>query len=285
MTIWVVGRGLVGKRLIEEMAKHTWVNTASNNFVIASVAPESIHWLGCGDLVVLCTDGMKSADLVAKIDPLIPVLDMSPTFRGHVDWVYGTPNVHKTRGWSKMRVANPGCMATAAILMLEPLVELCMIDIRASYYLDTVIGYSAGGMKMVKKYEGFDPPTEHIGTLAKTHLHVPEIKYATGITGDVVLAPKVANFFSGIRMQVLIPLVKREDLLEAYEYIYNGTNITVDRSVPNKILGDEWANKSGACIRVFQHGESCLVVCTMDNLKLGAVDNAIANMKWMLGTK
>lgn len=280
--VGVIGGGLIRRMLADRIRLMDTVDVVE---IATSLVLESSGGLVGVDLFILCTDGMKSAEVMAKIDPLIPILDMSPTFRGHVDWVYGTPAVHKTRGWSKMRVANPGCMATAAVLMLEPLVELCMIDIRASYYLDTVVGYSAGGMRMVEKYEDADPPTEHIGTLAKTHPHVPEIQYATGITGDVVLAPKVANFFSGIRMQVLIPLVKREDLLEAYEYIYNGTNITVDRSVPNKILGDEWANKSGACIRVFQHGESCLVVCTMDNLKLGAVDNAIANMKWMLGTK
>lgn len=280
--IWVVGRGLVAQMMSKEL--FAW---AEGRWTVALVnRPELIISIGTRcELVVLC--GVDSTDMIGKIDPSVPVLDMSPTFRGHVDWVYGMLDVHmsRTRGWSKLRVANPGCMATAAILMLEPLVELCMIDIRAAYYLDTVVGYSAGGIKMIEKYEDVDPPSEQVSSLANVHPHVPEIKYATGITGDVVLTPKVGNFYSGIRMQVLIPNAKREELLDAYEYIYNRTGICVDRSVPNKIAGDDWASKKGARINVFQHGSSCLVVCVMDNLRLGAVDNAVANINWMLGTK
>jgi N-acetyl-gamma-glutamyl-phosphate reductase len=241
------------------------------------------------DLVIIAVDFLASADIVAKLPENVKILDISPAFRTTKGWAYGLPEIMGTADICRMRcVANPGCFATSALLLLAPVTYYNDKYRKHDYYLDGVGGFTTGGRKMMEKFIEVKTLSDMVYSLDKEHLHIPEIKYYAGVQGTVIFTPKIADVHSGIRMQTFIPDIDRETLLGIYERFYYGfyeagTNIIVDKAEPNKIAVDEMAHTANAKIRVYQKGTGCLVVCTMDNLGKGAVDSALTNMKLMLG--
>lgn len=97
-----------------------------------------------------------------------------------------------------------------------------------------------------------------------------------------MFTPKVASVPQGIRMQVALFEVTRDEALSVYRKTYAGTNITVDDSCPSRLPVDEWAGKHGACVRVYQQADGCLVVATMDNMGKGSIDSAMDNIALMI---
>jgi N-acetyl-gamma-glutamyl-phosphate reductase len=289
-TVAIIGaRGVVSTMLQAKLADDPEIVVAVVETSLFMLAPNPRMALAGADLVVVCTEEALSREVVAKIDPDMAILDISPAFRCDSEWVYGMSTLMGTNQLinGAKRVANPGCMATAAILILQPLVEEELVGTFDPLYLDAMIGYSAGGRKMIAKYQAGvamkKPPFEIMTSLVEAHPHVGEIKHVTGLRGDVVLAPKIGTYFSGIRMSIMVPRTYAPFLLGMYNFAYAGTDIVVENDNPKKICADEMEGKPGAIIRVYQHGESCLVVCTMDNLFKGAVDTAYENIGLMLG--
>ena len=286
--VCIIGaRGVVSK-LLQAAIDKTQVNLTV--FTPAHAESPQVDFTGI-DLVIVAVDFLGSADIIAKLPDNVKILDISPAFRTTQGWAYGLPEIMGTADISRMRcVANPGCFATSAILLLAPVTYYNDKYRNNDYYLDGVGGFSTGGKKMMDKFIEVETLSDMVYSLDKDHLHIPEIKMYTGVQGTVIFTPKIADVARGIRMQTFIPDIDRETLLGIYERFYYGfyeviTNIIVDKAQPNKIAVDEMANTADARIRVYQKGTGCLVVCTMDNLGKGAVSSAITNMKLMLGIK
>jgi N-acetyl-gamma-glutamyl-phosphate reductase len=250
-----------------------------------AMTPEGAARLAQADLVVLAVLDFASPRIVELLPARTRVLDVSPAFRVDPAWVYGLPELpgQLERIARASRVANPGCFATSAILALAPLVQAKVLAPTAAVYLDAVGGYSTGGSAMESKALADDLPAEAVYSLAKEHRHVPEIQAFSGVIGPLWFTPKIAQFARGIRMQVPLPGVSREAVLNAWSAAYANTSVQVDEQIPAKLPADEWAHRAGACLRAIPQPGGCLAVCSLDNLGKGAVDSAFDNVLLMLG--
>jgi N-acetyl-gamma-glutamyl-phosphate reductase len=277
-------RGLVSRALQHKLAKLPGI--------VLSVVPteeastvEGAQRLAQADLVVLAVQDFASPAIVALLPESARVLDVSPAFRTDRAWVYGLPELpgQAARIAAAQRVANPGCFATSAILLLAPLVRAGLLAPEAALYLDAVGGYSTGGAALESRALAGELAAETVYSLAREHRHVPEIRQFSQVTGPLWFMPKIANFPRGIRMQVPLPGLGRKEVLAAYWDAYAGSAIMVDDTTPSKLTADEWAHRAGACLRVLPQAQGCLAICSLDNLGKGAVDSAYGNLCLMLG--
>lgn len=282
--VTIVGeRGTVSQLLRARLAQDQTIDVrviSTANALVASTLPGSEK----ADLLVLCVLDFASPKLVGKLSSDARVLDVSPEFRTASGWVYGLAELpgQAEAIRSARLVANPGCFATAATLAIAPLVRAKLLSPDAPLYLDAVGGYTTGGAALVEKEASGELPAESVFSLTRPHRHIEEIRKYAGLTGPVWFTPKVARFPRGIRLQVPLFGVDPAQALSAFQNEYRATDIVVETTLPSKIVGNEWAERPGACLRVFPQTEGCLVVCQMDNLGKGAVDSAYQNIKLML---
>lgn len=235
------------------------------------------------DLVILCTQEFQSEMVMKVLSPDKRVIDISPTYRCSADWIYGLPEImDRDTIKQSRRVANPGCFATSAILLFAPLLQHKLIQSHMDFYLDGTGGYTTGGAKLIDAFTLSALEVETAYGLKHEHRHVAEIKHQLKMTGNLCFTPKIVGFATGIRMQTFIPNESRDVLLSAYNAYYEESDIIVSDECESKLCANDWADKPGACIRVYTSGTGCLVVCVMDNLGKGAVDSAISNAKLML---
>jgi N-acetyl-gamma-glutamyl-phosphate reductase len=277
-------RGLVSRALQVRLKKLPGVEVTVVS-TDEAMTPAGAARLAEADIVVLAVLDFASPQIVELLPTETRVLDISPAFRTHPAWVYGLPELpgQKERVATASRVANPGCFATSAILILAPLIQTGILASNAAIYLDAVGGYSTGGSAMESKALAGDLPSEAVYSLAKVHRHIPEIQRFSGATGALWFTPKIAKFPRGIRMQVPLLGVSREAVLAAWKEAYLATSVQVDEQMPGKLPANEWAHRAGACLRSIPQPGGCLAVCSMDNLGKGAVDSAFDNVLLMLG--
>jgi N-acetyl-gamma-glutamylphosphate reductase len=286
--ILIIGTGLVVGKMMQVLDKEIGASVLAKATDYFLEKPETTNWAEF-DMVVVACSLEKTRQVVQLIPDDKKVLDMSPTYRQEAGWSYGMKEIWAgtMHYWLRRhgRIANPGCMATAAQLIMRPMLwdNDGPLDDYDDVYLDTIIGYSAGGNKMVSKHmQSVLPICETVTSLDKEHPQIEEIKAQLRFNGSIVMTPKIGNFYSGIRMQLYVPGSNRDRLIKLYQKHYKGTNIVVDETTPKKIEGDHWANMKGACIHVYNQGAGSLVVCTMDNLVKGATESAMDNIKAML---
>lgn len=275
-------RGAVSQALQTELCGHPKLNVtvvATEAALLQATRP----LLDAADLVVLCVQDFASPAIVAGLPRSLRILDISPSFRTNPDWVYGLPEVSGAGKISAAhRVANPGCFATAAILLLEPLLKAALLDPRAPLYLDAVGGYTTGGHALIEKAQANELAGECAYSLTRAHRHIDEIRHLAKVSGPLWFSPKIANFAQGIRMQIPLFDASADAVHAVLQARYQGTPVRVSAERPNKLPADSWAGQAGACIHVLPQDSGCLAVCLLDNMKKGAVDAARDNIHLML---
>jgi N-acetyl-gamma-glutamyl-phosphate reductase len=122
-------------------------------------------------------------------NPRTCLIDASTAFRTQPDWVFGLPELapgQRDRIRQTKRIANPGCHASAFILLLRPLVDAGLVPRTLPVSALSITGYSGGGKKMIEQYQSLSAepaltsPRPYGLTLA--HKHVPEMMAHTGLT-------------------------------------------------------------------------------------------------------
>jgi N-acetyl-gamma-glutamyl-phosphate reductase len=71
-------------------------------------------------------------------------------------WVFGLPELapdQRQKLRQTKRIANPGCHATAFILLLRPLVDAGLVPATLPVAATSITGYSGGGKKMIEQYQ------------------------------------------------------------------------------------------------------------------------------------
>lgn len=277
-------RGLVSRALQARLSRlpDVVVDVVSTD---EAMTPAGAARLAASDLAVLAVLDFASPAIVELLAKSTRVLDVSPAFRCDPTWVFGLPELpgQAARIAAAHRVANPGCFATSAILPLAPLVRAQLLSAGLPLYLDAVGGYSTGGSAMESKALSGELPQETVYSLTREHRHVPEIRQHAGIASPIWFMPKIAAFKRGIRMQVPLAGLEREEVLATWHATYDGTGVQVDDTIPVRLAADEWAHKPGACLRAVPQRGGCLAICSTDNLGKGAVDSAFDNLCLMLG--
>jgi N-acetyl-gamma-glutamyl-phosphate reductase len=252
------------------------------------------------DLVILCLpdDAAKeSAALAASLGAQAPkLLDASTAHRVDPDWVYGlaelTPDQPAAIA-AAMRVSNPGCYPTGAILMLRPLIDAGIMAPDFPVTVNAVSGYSGGGKSMIAAYEARTAPDFELYGLALEHKHVAEMQKYTGLTRRPIFVPSVADYAQGmidsipLHLDLLKGGVKPADLEAVLIKRYAGSDVVrvVSAEANGKLEPQALNGTNGLEIRVYgneKRGQAVLVA-RYDNLGKGASGAAVQNLGLMLG--
>jgi N-acetyl-gamma-glutamyl-phosphate reductase len=260
------------------------------------------EYLNAADVVILCLPDDAARDALKWIDnPRVRVLDASSAHRTQPDWVYGFPELtpeQPRRIREAMRVANPGCYATAAIALLRPVVDAGLLPADAPVSIHAVEGYSGGGRSLIDAFEGRSETPIHdpvrLYALGLRHKHVPEIRLHGRLGFTPLFLPSVGAFAQGELVHIPLPLramgskARGADFHAALAAHYAGARfVRVQPLAPAvEVLAPQALNGTNQMeLFVFENEAEglALLVARLDNLGKGASGAAAQNLDLMLG--
>ena len=262
---------------------------------------ERARLLNAAEVAFLCLPDAAAREAVALVtNPATCVIDASTAHRTAAGWAFGIPELapgQREAVRRSKRIANPGCHATALILLVRPLVDAGLLPATQVLSATAITGYSGGGKSMIQQYQaGVDPmlaaPRPYGLTLK--HKHVPEMMVHTGLVRPPIFMPVVGPFYKGLAVTVpldLAPLsATPETVHAALSAHYAG-----ERFVRVMPLRDAATLESGffdvqGCndtnrvdIFVFANETHALLMARLDNLGKGASGAAVQCMNLHLG--
>jgi N-acetyl-gamma-glutamyl-phosphate reductase len=258
------------------------------------------------DIVLLCLPDDAAKEAATWLaDSRVRILDASTAHRVTEGWTYGLPELvpgQRERIAKAKCVANPGCYASAVILLLRPLVDSGLIAADSAFSIHALSGYSGGGRSMIERWE--DPkrgllrlPHEAPYSIGKLHKHIPEIMRYGRLSTEPQFLPAVGPFRCGMRVQVTLPAKAMakcatgnaiwETLAARYENeAFVKVEPLTDPGDADEFTFDPQAHNdtNGISLRVLPHASGHVVLMArLDNLGKGAAGVAIQCLNLMLG--
>jgi len=312
-TVFVDGQeGTTGLRIHEMLAQR-------NDVEVLRIAPERrkdvaerARLLNAADIAFLCLPDVAAREAAALVtNPGTCLIDASTAHRTMPGWVFGLPELASgqrdaLRG--SKRIANPGCHASAFILLLRPLVDAGLVPAEALLSATSITGYSGGGKKMIEQYEanaatGAEPaltsPRPYALTLA--HKHLPEMQAHTGLLTAPVFMPMVGNFYKGLAVTVPLQLGSAAGAAGAVATTAEALHAALaaryadepfvrvlplcdPATLESGFFDVQGANDSNrADLYVFGNDRQVLLMARLDNLGKGASGAAVQCMNLHLG--
>lgn len=240
------------------------------------------------DVVFLCSGhGISRAFWQENRRPEgLKVIDLAQDFRDESDgYVYGLPEVNRSRIAGADLVANPGCFATAIQVALVPLAAAGLLN--DEVHVTAVTGSTGAGVKPGATTH-FSWRNDNLSVYkAFSHQHLAEIRRTLsslqpGFDKDINFVPVRGDFPRGIFAMTYIDTPITEDEARAlYREYYKDAYFThvMDKSVDLK----QAVNTNKALISIEKHGSKLLVISAIDNLLKGASGQAVQNMNLMFG--
>lgn len=245
------------------------------------------------DIVFLCLGHGNSSKFLKEHDfsPNTKIIDLSNDFRLQADanfngkeFVYGLPEINKTKIENAEYIANPGCFATAIQLALLPLAKAGKLN--SAVHINAVTGSTGAGVSPsatshfswrnnnVSWYKPFTH--QHLGEINESlHQFQPD-------TGELFFLPNRGNFTRGI---LATAYTYFEDSLENAQKLYNDfyadalfTQVTEDPINLKQVV-----NTNQCHIHLHKHKNTLLITSAIDNLLKGASGQAVQNMNLIFG--
>jgi N-acetyl-gamma-glutamyl-phosphate reductase len=303
--IYVDGQeGTTGLRIHEYLARRSDVELLRIAPERRKDSSERARLLNEADVAFLCLPDAASREAAAMIDnPRTCLIDASTAHRTHPDWVFGLPELapgQRDRLRASKRIANPGCHASAFILLMRPLVDAGLVPSALPVSALSITGYSGGGKKMIEQYQtqpieqALTSPRPYALTLA--HKHVAEMMAHTGLTARPILMPVVANFYKGLAVSVplhgsqLAADASPQRVHAALTQHYAGEQFVQVRPLQDAATLETGFFDVQACndtnrvdVFVFAGEDQLLVMARLDNLGKGASGAAVQSMNVHLG--
>ena len=222
-TVFVDGQeGTTGLRIHEYLAQRSDLEVLRIAPELRKDEAERTRLLNSADVAFLCLPDAAAAAAAALVtNPHTCLIDASSAHRTAPGWTFGLPELapgQRERIRAAKRISNPGCHATAFILLLRPLVDAGLVPATLGVSASSITGYSGGGKKMIEQYEARAPGGEGRGTsdvrrvnplaaprpygLNLAHKHGPEMMTHTGLTLKPVFMPIVGSFYKGLTVSV-----------------------------------------------------------------------------------
>ena len=211
----------------------------------------------------------------------LKVIDLAQDFRDESDgYVYGLPEVNRSRIQGARKVANPGCFATALQLALLPLAKAGLLG--GDIHVQAVTGSTGAGVKPA--------PTTHFswrsGNLSAykvlTHQHLAEIRRTLGVGDNLHFIPVRGDFPRGIfAVAETACALSLSEVTALYEDFYADAPFTW--VVPGQVDLKQAVNTNKCLISLELHEGQLVVTSVIDNLLKGASGQAVQNMNLMCG--
>ncbi|WP_143960899.1 N-acetyl-gamma-glutamyl-phosphate reductase [Litoribacter populi] len=218
--------------------------------------------------------------------PSTVIIDLSTDFRDESEnFVYGMPEINKSRIINAKKIANPGCFATGIQLALAPAIAHRIIE--GPIHINGVTGSTGAGKKLsetthfsernqnVSVYKLFDH--QHLKEIKKT-FHELDMKFKN----NLFFVPYRGNFSRGIWITAYGTLDRSiEEVKEKYQAFYADEPFT--HVSDNEIMLKQAVN-TNKCLISLQEKEGQLVIyAAIDNLLKGAAGQAVQNMNLAFG--
>jgi N-acetyl-gamma-glutamyl-phosphate reductase len=293
--------GTTGLRIHELLAARTDIDVLRIAPELRKDTAERARLLNAADVAFLCLPDAAAREAVALVtNPRTCVIDASTAHRTAAGWAFGIPELAPAQRDAVRRgkrIANPGCHATAFILLLRPLVDAGLVPAAQTVTATSITGYSGGGKSMIQQYEaGNDPvlaaPRPYGLTLK--HKHVPEMMVHTGLVQPPIFMPIVGPFYKGLAVTVPLDLAPLGATAETVHALlaahYAGERFV--RVMPVRdaetlqggffdVQGCNGTNRVD--IFVFANETQALLMARLDNLGKGASGAAVQCMNLHLG--
>ncbi len=295
--------GTTGLRIHEYLAQRSDIEVLRIDAEQRKNPAERKRLLNAADVAFLCLPDAASREAAAMIDnPNTCLIDASTAHRITPGWAFGLPELaadQRSKLRESKRIANPGCHASAFILLMRPLVDAGLIPDGMTVSATSITGYSGGGKKMIESYEAggdhrLSAPRPY--ALGLAHKHIPEMTRHTGLSRAPIFMPIVGPFYKGLAASVplaladLKPGTTGQTLQQVLAERYQG-----ERFVRVMPLSDPATLEDGffdvqACndsnrvdLFVFASEQQAIVIARLDNLGKGASGAAVQSMNVHLG--
>jgi N-acetyl-gamma-glutamyl-phosphate reductase len=295
--------GTTGLRIHEVLAGRPDVELLRIDPERRKDSAERARLLNAADVAFLCLPDVAAREAAFLVtSERTCLIDASTAHRTQAGWTYGLPELAAGQREAlrrSKRIANPGCHATAFILLLRPLVDAGLVSPGTPVSAHSLTGYSGGGKSMIAQYQaGGDPKLEAPRPygLSLAHKHLPEMAAHTGLTTPPVFTPVVANFYKGLAVTVPLHLSQlpagttAQRLHDALSAHYAGERFVrvMPLADPETLAGGFFdvtaCNDSNrADLFVFANPTQALLACRLDNLGKGASGAAVQCMNLHLG--
>ena len=295
--------GTTGLRIHDYLAQRSDIEVLRIDADKRKDATERARLLNAADVAFLCLPDAAAKEAAALVtNPKTCLIDASSAHRTAPGWAFGLPELAPSQRAlirESKRISNPGCHASAFILLLRPLVDAGLVPASLAVSASSITGYSGGGKKMIEQYEtggdsGLDSPRPYALSLA--HKHVPEMMTHGKLTTRPIFMPIVGKFYKGLSVSVPLHLsdltagATPEAVQAAFEQRYVGERFI--RVMPLRVpaaLADGFFDVQ-ACndtnrvdIFVFANATQIILMARLDNLGKGASGAAVQAMNVHLG--
>ncbi|MBL6448056.1 N-acetyl-gamma-glutamyl-phosphate reductase [Fulvivirga sp. 29W222] len=244
------------------------------------------------DVIFLCQGHGKSYAWVEENDlnSSTRIIDLSQDFRhqakatyGDRNFIYGLPELNKSRIESAQNIANPGCFATAIQLALLPLADFGLI--KDEVHVHAITG-STGAGQAPGGTTHFSWRNDNVSVYKVfKHQHLTEIKESieslqSGFGQDINFIPVRGNFSRGIFATAYTHFEgSLEDAQKLYKDFYREAVFT--KVVESPVHLKQVVNTNNCLIQLEKHGNKLLITSIIDNLLKGASGQAVQNMNLM----
>ena len=305
-TVFVDGQeGTTGLRIHEYLAQRRDVEVLRIDPDRRKDATERARLLNAADVAFLCLPDSAARDAAALVNnPHTCLIDASTAHRTAPDWVFGLPELapgQRDAIRASKRIANPGCHASAFILLLRPLVDAGLVPAGHALSATSISGYSGGGKKMIEQYQAAASSGAELAltsprpyALSLTHKHLPEMMAHTGLISAPIFMPSVGNFYKGLAVTVPLHLAALSATPEAVhaalmsryasERFISVMPLRDPATLENGFFDVQGCNDSNRVdIFVFANDKQAILVARLDNLGKGASGAAVQAMNVHLG--
>ena len=295
--------GTTGLRIHEYLAQRRDIEVLRIAADKRKDAAERARLLNAADVAFLCLPDVAAEEAAALVtNPRTCLIDASTAHRTAPGWAFGLPELapeQRAQIRASKRISNPGCHASAFILLLRPLVDAGLVPAALRLSATSITGYSGGGKKMIEQYEAggdtrLNAPRPYALNLA--HKHIPEMMTHTGLTERPIFMPIVGSFYKGLSVSVPLHLsdLTADATAEAIHAVFEERYVG-ERFVRVMPIRDPAALADGffdvqACndtnrvdIFVFANDAQVILMARLDNLGKGASGAAVQAMNVHLG--
>ena len=242
------------------------------------------------DALFLCSaHGDSKKFLEANEIPVsIKIIDLSTDYRAKSpshDFIYGLPELNREEIKKAIRVANPGCFATAIQLALFPLAAAGLLT--DEVHVNAITGSTGAGVKP-SETSHFSWRNNNISIYKPFgHQHLEEIgqslrQLQAGFNKALNFIPVRGNFARGIYATTYTNCaLSLDEAKKLYSEFYKNAAFTfvVDKNPDLKQV----VNTNKGIVYLEKHDDKLLIVSMIDNLLKGASGQAVQNMNLMFG--